>query len=92
MTDGLVDAVATARFIHDERALRPGDHFECSESELADLRVLGFAQRAPRKPAPAPEPEKAAVYATTVLVAEPGPQDPVPRTKRPYRRRDMAIK
>lgn len=92
MIDGLVDAVATARFLHDERSLRPGDHFECTESELADLRVLGFAQRAPKKPAPAPVPEEKGLYETTVLVAEPGPQDPIPRTKRPYRRRDMAVK
>lgn len=95
MSDGwvLVDAVATARFIHDGEQLYPGAAFRCTESELDDLRVLGFAQRAPRVPvAETPIFETPVAYATTVLVPEPSPQDPVPRTKRPYRRRDMSIK
>lgn len=66
MTGRLVPAVATAHFQHEGRPLRPGAEFETTESELDDLRVLGFAQRAPTRPA-------RAVYETRVMVAETSP-------------------
>jgi hypothetical protein len=39
--------IADGRFRQDGVSLKPGDEFECTEQDAADLRAMGFAHDPP---------------------------------------------
>jgi hypothetical protein len=47
METGRRKMIADGRFKHDGVALKPGDEFECTEQDAADLKAMGFAYDPP---------------------------------------------
>jgi hypothetical protein len=96
MSGAPVLAVALASQKFQGRDLVPGDEFETTESELADLKVLGFAQRSPRRmkyesrslDSSLPPGEPVAQETAPAVDAVPSGTAPA-RRGRDYARRDM---